>query len=104
MEDHPGVIFREGPTGRRAVLIGGPDVREVIRAVKSARAAERDLDANEIVSLVSTNAGVPTRLVDIAISYWTAYPDEIDAWINEVESFEEQALLAWQRRQDLLAR
>lgn len=29
MEGHPGVIFRDGPTGRRAVLIGGPDVREV---------------------------------------------------------------------------
>jgi hypothetical protein len=104
MEDHPGVIFRDGPTGRRAVLIGGPDVREVIRAVKSARASEPDLDAQDIVSLVSANAGVPARLVDTAIRYWAAYPDEIDAWIDEAESFEEQALLAWERRQDLLAR
>ncbi|HJQ42001.1 MAG TPA: hypothetical protein VJ831_02855, partial [Jatrophihabitantaceae bacterium] len=32
MEEHPGVVFRDGPTGRRAVLIGGPDVRDVIRA------------------------------------------------------------------------
>jgi len=104
MEDHPGVIFRDGPTGRRAVLIGGPDVREVIRAVKSARAAEADLDSDEIVALVSTNTGVPGRLADTAIRYWAAYPDEIDSWIEEVESFEEQALLAWERRQDLLAR
>jgi hypothetical protein len=104
MEDHPGVIFREGPTGRRAVLIGGPDVREVIRAVRSARASEPDLDADKIVALVSTNTGAPTRLIDTAIRYWAAYPDEIDAWINEVESFEEQALSAWERRQDLLAR
>lgn len=104
MEDHPGVIFRDGPAGRRAVLIGGADVREVIRAVKSARAAEPGLDADQVVALVSTNTGVPTRLVDTAIRYWAAYPDEIDAWIDEVESFEEQALLAWERRQDLLAR
>jgi len=104
MEDHPGVIFRDGPTGRRAVLIGGPDVREVIRAVKSARAAEPDLDSDEIVALVSTNTGVPGRLADTAIRYWAAYPDEIDSWIEEVESFEEQALLAWERRQVLLAR
>jgi len=104
MEDHPGVIFRDGPTGRRAVLIGGPDVREVIRAVKSARAAEPDLDSDEIVALVSTNTGVPGRLADTAIRYWAAYPDEIDSWIEEVESFEEQALLAWQRRQVLLSR
>lgn len=39
-----------------------------------------------------------------AIRNWAAYPDQIDSWIEEVESFEEQALLAWERRQDLLAR
>jgi hypothetical protein len=104
MEDHPGVIFRDGPTGRRAVLIGGPDVREVIRAVRSARVSEPDLSAAEIVSLISANTGVPARLIDTAIRYWAAFPDEIDTWIDEVESFEEQQLQAWERRQDLLAR
>jgi hypothetical protein len=79
-------------------------VREVIRAVKSARASEPDLDADEIVALVSTNTGAATRLVDTAIRYWAAYPEEIDSWIEEVESFEAQALSAWERRQDLLAR
>jgi hypothetical protein len=104
MEDHPGVIFRDGPIGRRAVLIGGPDVREVIRAVKSARASEPDLDADEVVALVSTNTGVTARLIDTAIRYWAAYPAEIDSWIEEVETFEGQASQAWERRQDLLAR
>jgi hypothetical protein len=104
MEDHPGVIFRDGPTGRRAVLIGGPDVREVIRAVKSARATEPNLDASSVVALVSTNTGVPTRLIDTAISYWATYSDEIDSWIEESDLFEENAMLAWERRQGLLAR
>jgi len=104
MEDHPGVLFREGPAGRRAVLVGGPDVREVIRAVRSARHAEPELTADEIVALVSANTGVPGRLVDIAIRYWAAYPAEIDAWIEETAVFEEQQLKAWERRQDLLAR
>jgi hypothetical protein len=36
MDAHPGVLFREGPAGQRAVLSGGPDVWEVIRAIKSA--------------------------------------------------------------------
>ena len=45
MTEHPGVVFREGPTGRRAGLVGGADVWEVVRAVKSARAAEPDLAA-----------------------------------------------------------
>ena len=104
MEDHPGVIFREGPTGRRAVLIGGPDVREVIRAVRSARRSEPGLDAEQIIELVRATAGISASLVDTAIRYWAAYPDEIDTWIDEVEVFEEQQLQAWERRQDLLAR
>lgn len=104
MEDHPGLVFRDGPTGRRAVLIGGPDVREVIRAVRSARSAEPTLDAPAVVALVSANTGVPGRLIDIAIRYWSAYPDEIDTWIADTDSVEEQQLQAWQRRQDLLAR
>ena len=103
MEDHPGIIFRDGPAGRRAVLVGGPDVWEVIRTVKSARQSEPGLNAKEIPALVSDNTGVPARLVDTAIRYWAAYPDEIDAWIEEVDSFDEQALLGWERREGLLA-
>lgn len=103
MEDHPGVLFRDGPSGRRAVLIGGPDVREVIRTLKSARASEPDLDADGIVSVVCTNAGVSGRLIDVAIRYWAHYPEEINVWIEEVETFEEQAVIAWERRQNLFA-
>ena len=44
MEEHPGVIFRNGPMGRRATLVGGPDVWEVIRALRSAREAGTDDD------------------------------------------------------------
>ena len=73
MDEHPGVLFRDGRTGRRAVLVGGPDVREVIRAVKVTRAVEPDLDAAGIVALVETNTGVPARLIDTAIRYWSSY-------------------------------
>ena len=31
MENHPGIIFRDGPTGRRAAVMGGPDVWEIAR-------------------------------------------------------------------------
>jgi hypothetical protein len=30
MEEHPGIAFRDGPSGRRAALAGGPDVWEAI--------------------------------------------------------------------------
>jgi len=31
LDRHPGIAFRDGPAGRRAVVIGGPDVWEVDR-------------------------------------------------------------------------
>ncbi len=103
MDEHPGVLFRDGRSGRRAVLLGGPDVREVIRAVKSSRAAEPQLDAAGIVALVASNTGVPARLVDTAVRYWSSYPHEIDAWIADVDQLEADALAAWERQQHLLA-
>ena len=63
MAEHPGIIFRSGLTGRRAALTGGPDVWEVIRAIKSAHAAEPGLNNDDLVSLVSDSTGTAPRLV-----------------------------------------
>jgi hypothetical protein len=104
MTEHPGITFREGPTGRRAGLVGGPDVWEVVRAVRSARAAEPDLDENALLSLVAGNTGVPMRLLRGALRYWAAYPDEVDAEITVADRAEQAAEHAWQREHDLLAR
>lgn len=103
MEAHPGIFFREGPAGRRAVLVGGPDVWEVIRAVKSVREHELGLSAEDVVATVADSSGVIAQLVDLAIEYWTAYPDEIDEWIRAADDAERAAFQQWQRRQNLLA-
>jgi hypothetical protein len=84
--EHPGVIFRSGPTGRRAALAGGPDVWEVIRAIKSAHAAEPGLSSDDLVSLISDNTGIALRLVTTAVRYWAAYPGEVDAEIAGARS------------------
>jgi hypothetical protein len=36
MEEFPGIVFRSGPAGRRAGLVDGPDVWEIVRDVKRA--------------------------------------------------------------------
>jgi hypothetical protein len=102
MAEHPGVVFRDGPTGRRAGLVGGPDVWEVIRAVKSARTATPGLTEDDLVQLVAENAGVPLRLVNIAVRYWASYPDEVEAQVAAADTAESSAELAWQRERDLL--
>ena len=104
MMEHPGVLFRTGPTGRRAGLAAGPDVWEVIRAVKSARAAEPELGEHELLMMVTENTGVGEQMIRVATGYWAAYPDEIDAEIAAAEAAEESAEQAWRRERDLLAR
>ena len=103
MSEHPGIAFRPGPTGRRAGLVAGPDVWEIVRAVKSARAHEPDLVEDDLLMLVAENTGVPIRLIRVAIRYWASYPEEIDAEITAAESAEDAAEDAWRRERDLLA-
>ena len=102
MMEHPGVLFRTGPTGRRAGLASGPDVWEVVRAVKSARSAEPDLGERDLLSMVAGNTGVPESMIRVATGYWAAYPDEIDAQIAAADAAEESAELAWRRERELL--
>lgn len=103
MERHPGIHFRTGPTGRRAVLIGGPDVWEVIATVKVAREAVPDLSRDDLLDDVAENGGVSRRLIDIAIEYWSAYPDEVEARIAANEQAAKAAEERWRRQNEMLA-
>lgn len=103
MEEHPGVLFRDGPSGRRAVLVGGPDVWEVARVVQSARRAEPQLESDEVVALVMETLGLPAGRVRIALAYWSAYPDEIDQQIRDAEEAERVAEELWRRERRLLS-
>ena len=70
----PGVVFRDGPVGRRAGLVDGPDVWEIIRDV---RAASGRGEAK--IRRVADNAGLTTSQVRLAVDYYAAFPAEIDA-------------------------
>jgi hypothetical protein len=87
---HPGIFFREGPAGRRAVVVGGPDVWEVVAAARSAP-EKGDILVRELAKRL----GVAESKVRAALRYYGEYPDEIDAWIaaNDAEADRlEQAL------------
>src|SRR6266699_3593820 len=103
MSEHPGIVFRPGPTGRRAGLVGGPDVWEVVRAVKSARAHEPGLAEDDLLTLIAENTGIPVRLIRVAVRYWASYPDEVDAEIAAAEAADDAAEDAWRRERRLLA-
>jgi len=102
MDEHPGILFREGPAGRRATVVGGPDVWEVVRAVKAARTAEPDLTDTELMALFEDNTGVPSRMIHIALSYWSAYPDEVEALVEHADRAEADGSAAAERARGLL--
>jgi hypothetical protein len=75
-DEHPLITFRDGPTGRRAGLVGGPDAWEIAMWVE-----DLSSEADPVVALVEES--VLTRgQIEAALRYRTAYPDEIDARIE----------------------
>ena len=83
MDDHPGIVFRDGPTGRRAGLAAGPDVWEVIGALRSS-----GLQGDEAIRATAEWSRLSVRQVRDAIGYHSEYPGEIDERIrlNEQEA------------------
>jgi hypothetical protein len=86
VEELPGIVFRSGPTGRRAGIAGGPDVWEIARDLKGL-AAEGATDPIEAVTRVS---GLDRGIVELAASYYAAYPDDIDERIQMDEQAAER--------------
>ena len=77
-EEHPGVMFRPGPAGRQAGLIGGPDVWQVIDTLQTVRTDDPDLADDALVAATSEAMGLPDSQVRTAVRYHTAYRPEID--------------------------
>jgi len=98
MAEHPGVVFRDGPTGRRAALTLGPDVWEVIKA-----AHEVDRRGSKAIIEIGGLMNLPAERVEVALRYYTAYPQEIDTEIQAAETASRTAEKQWHARQKLLA-
>ena len=103
MDEHPGILFRDGPAGRRATVVGGPDVWEIVREVQAARAAEPELAEAELLVMLEEGTGVPPRMIRTALDYWAAYPDEVEALIDYAEQAEAEQAVAAARAATLLA-
>ena len=94
MDEHPLIRFADGPSGRRARLVGtGKDVWEIIAAVR-----DNDGDAAETARYLE----IPLGLVQAAISYYGAYQEEIDQWIEANEQQAAEAHAAWSAGQDAI--
>jgi hypothetical protein len=94
MEEFCGVTFRDGPTGRRAALIGGPDVWEVIATFKSG-----GVWGEEASSATAELLNLTDSQVRDAVRYYNVFPDEIDWRITLNSADADEAKASWRREQ-----
>jgi hypothetical protein len=101
---HPGIVFRSGPTGRRAALARGPDVWEIIVALHAVRAEAPDLEGEDLAAELIEVTGVGRDGIVTALRYYAAYPDEVDERVeaNRESATREEQL--WRAEQRLLRR
>jgi uncharacterized protein (DUF433 family) len=96
IDEHPLVRFVDGPAGRRARLVGsGLDVWEVIEVVR---------DNGGDLAAAADYLELPLGLIQAAVTYYGAYADEIDDWIEANRHESEEAHAAWLAGQAALKR
>ena len=95
LDRHPGIVFRDGAAGRRAVVIGGPDVWEVIAAARSAPE-----HGEQLISALTERTGSPVEKIRAAIRYYGEFPEEVDRFIaaNEQEAAQLERVLENEQR------
>src|SRR3954447_20420820 len=75
-DEHPMITFRDGPTGRRAGLIAGPDGWGIAMWIE-------DLGPADDPAAELAGDGVVSRAqIDAALAYRAVYPDEVRARID----------------------
>jgi hypothetical protein len=96
--DHPLVVFRDGPSGRRASLVSGPDVWEVVGAIVGGDVPEeqRIVRAAELLAL-------PIPYVEAAMRYYAEFTEEIDERIALNDQVAQRELALWEKQQKLIA-
>ncbi len=95
---HPGIVFKPGPAGRRAALAGGPDVWEIVAALRHTTGSE-----SERVAAIAEQFGIHERQVVIALTYAGAHRAEIEARVDANERALAHAESLASERQRLLA-
>lgn len=89
MDTYPGIVFRDGPSGRRPAVLGGPDVWEVIQVFL---AEDRNTKAT------SDNLNLRPALIEAALAYYVDNQEAVDEWIEANRIMMDEAVAAFNRR------
>ena len=74
----PGIVYRDGPAGRRAGVVHGPDVWELVRAVRYGEG-----DGEQRLERVAGELAIPVSQLRLAVDFYVAFPEEIDDRISD---------------------
>jgi hypothetical protein len=96
MARHPGIVFRDGPTDRRAALISTPDVWEVISAVWDVRG-----DEAEAIEIAESGIGITPYAIRAALRYYEVYREEIDDRVISNRTIAAREEAAWRAARGL---
>lgn len=95
LDEHPGIYFREGGSGRRPALLGTRlDVAQVIETLRQ--------NGNSIAE-TADYLNIAAGQVEAAIRYYTSFASEVDEWIEQSREIAERERELWLRREQLLA-
>lgn len=97
MRAHPLIRFVDGPSGRRARLLQGPDVWELVSFVRRSEASGEDKVAH-----AAEWFGVAPAQVEAGLAYAGAFPGEVDERIRRNEEAQAQAEAISAARRQLL--
>ena len=93
-----GIVYRAGPTGRRAGVAGGPDVWEIVRDLKHAQGP-----GEQRVQALAQQLGLPAQRIRLALDFCAAFPEEIEDRIAADERAEARLRVLIDQRNRLLA-
>lgn len=95
---HPGIVYRDGPTGRRAALAVGPDVWEVVSALRYTSGSDE-----ERVAALAEQFGLHARHIRTAIDFAVAHREDIDEQVAANDAAAERARQLAEQRARLMA-
>ena len=95
---HPGIVYRDGPTGRRAALAVGPDVWEVVSALRYTTGSDE-----RRVAALAEQFGLHARHIRTAIDFAAVHREDIEAQVAANDAEADQAHQLAERRAGLMA-